>query len=1199
MTRNTPIDPAATDLTEQNRLEEEVKQKALKALRSGDFDFALKAVQRGDASIPEMVEDLKIYQAELEVQNEELRHSQLLTEEAMRRFSNLFNSLPVAAVMTDEMGIIKECNELAVTFFQLNRNHLQAQFFPRMLKKPEHGRFRRLIEQTKDTGQGVMFNVGFEVSNAPIFIGDIHASLLPNDSEREPRFVLTIVDQTESVAQRRALEASRKHFMAYFDSAPMGMAATSVEKGWIEVNDKLCTLLGYSESELRRLTWLELTHPDDITADVEQFNQVLRGEIDSYEMDKRFIRKDGRVLEVHLAVSCVRRHDGSVDYLVAILEDIHERKQALQAIENRDAALKKQAQNLNERVKELKTIYAISKLTQQLNDLETFAQQLLVLIPEGMQHVKDVAVQLNLPDRSYPPGQPKKMLASIKSEIKVNDTVCGTLEVGYTRAHDPADIGPFFQEEQALIEGIAEIIGRFKARIRSQAEQALTTHRHAALLALTTNAPSLSDEALIDFAIQQAATLTQSQVASMYLVDDAQNSIQLCGCTVHHLKDGAQSDSQAFETQRFRLDETGLWSASLSEQRTIIHNTALRAEKLNHSACGTQLNRYITVPVIAEGKVVMLLCVGNKQHDYDDGDKVLLEMAANNTWALLQANHAKRKLEIDANVFRLSREAVMVTDAQLNIISVNAAFTEITGYREDEALGSTPSLLKSGRHSPDFYAQMWQHITHQGHWQGEIWNRRKSGDVYPQWLGISAVRNTSGQVTEYIAIFMDITEQLQAKEKIHHLAHHDPLTDLPNRTLLRDRFEQAMGFADREEAMVAALYLDLDHFKNINDSLGHPLGDKLLIQAASRLRQCVRDTDTVSRVGGDEFIVLLNDIHSYESIAEIAEKILVAIELPFEIDEKTLNISCSIGICVYPNDGVDFDQLLKQADISLYQAKNTGRNCYKFYTDEINQRVTRRLTLESELRKAIGRKQIYIDYQPQFHLESGRIIGAEALLRWRHPELGFITPSEFIPVAEESGLIVELGHYVMQQACHQTKQWVDAGHTLRIAINVSYAQFVRNNLTQLVLDSLRDSQLPPHHLELEITESILVSDTTQVLEVIRELRRLGILFSIDDFGTGYSSLSYLKRFAVGKLKIDKSFIDDVPGDADDETIVAAIVNLAHSLEMECIAEGVETQAQADYLRRLGCEQIQGYLLGKPMTPAQFREKLALHNPHMK
>jgi predicted signal transduction protein with EAL and GGDEF domain len=369
------------------------------------------------------------------------------------------------------------------------------------------------------------------------------------------------------------------------------------------------------------------------------------------------------------------------------------------------------------------------------------------------------------------------------------------------------------------------------------------------------------------------------------------------------------------------------------------------------------------------------------------------------------------------------------------------------------------------------------------------------------------------------------------------------------------------------------------------------MGDKLLIETSARLSSCVRDTDTVSRLGGDEFLVLLNNIKTSDSVAEIANKILESVATPYFIDNKVLNISCSIGVCIYPDDGKEFDLLLQQADISLYQAKGSGRNGYHFFTDEMNRTVARRLNLETELRKALSQNQIYLDYQPQFDIKTGRIIGAEALMRWQHPELGIISPAEFIPVSEESGMIVDLGHYVMLQACHQAKQWVDRGHDLRIAVNVSYAQFVRNNLHQLVIDALRDTALPPRHLELELTESILVADTNMVLNVVKSLRDIGVLFSIDDFGTGYSSLSYLKRFAVGKLKIDQSFVRDVPGDPEDEVIVSAIISLAHSLQLECIAEGVETVEQEEFLRKMGCDQTQGYLLGKPMSPDKLDELL--------
>ncbi|MDD2933179.1 MAG: EAL domain-containing protein [Methylotenera sp.] len=1164
-----------------------IKQVALQALRRGDFDFALKAVQRGEASIPEMVEDLKIYQAELEVQNEELRQSQLITETAVRRFSNLFASLPIPALMIDELGVVYECNEMASQRFKLDHGQLRSQYFPRMVKKQDHGRLRKLINAAKEQGQATISSVALEPADKSIFIADLHIALLPEQAETDPRFVITIVDQTEGIAQRSALESSRQHFMAYFDAAPVGMAATSVDKVWIEVNQKLCEMLGYAEGVLLRKTWLELTHPDDVSADVDCFNQLVSREIDSYNMDKRFIRKDGSILEAHIAVSCLRKLNGSIDYFVAIVEDVAARKQAQRTIEERDADLKRQALQLRERVKELQAIYAISRASQHSPDLETFAAELMRLIPTGMLYLDDVVVSLTMQDKTIQSPVERKYLSALRSEIVVEGAVFGELVVGYANAHDAIDIGPFYTEEQAFVSGVADLIGRFFSRIRNEADRMLTIKRNSALLALTTEAPAMDEKVLLQRALEQAESLTNSHIAYVHFVNEDQETISLGVWSAN-----TQISCAAAHDNHYPISKAGIWADSFRQRTPVIHNDYdAQPYKKGLPEGHTQLLRHMSVPVIEGNKVVMIVGVGNKADAYNEGDLTVLEMFANNTWALLARNRTQKKLTLDAEVFRYSREAVMVTDANLNIISVNPAFTLITGYSSDEAVGQTPRLLKSGKHEVSFYQKMWADILNDGHWQGEIWNRRKDGEVYPQWLGISAVGSVRGEATEYIAVFMDITEHKQTEARVDFLAHHDPLTELPNRTLLRDRYEQSIAFAQREDSMVAVLYLDLDHFKNINDSLGHPMGDKLLIESAVRISSCVRDTDTVSRLGGDEFVVLLNDIKASESVAEIAKKILEAIAMPFLIDNKVLNISCSIGVCIFPNDGKDFDQLLKQADISLYQAKTNGRNVYHFFTDAMNRTVARRLNLESELRKALSRKQIYLEYQPQFDLKTGLIIGAEALLRWHHHELGVIPPSEFITVAEENGSIIELGHYVMLQACHQAKKWVDSGHDLRIAVNVSYAQFVRNNLYQLVLDTLRDTALPPGNLELELTESILVADSAMVLTVVQALKDIGVLFSIDDFGTGYSSLSYLKRFAVGKLKIDQSFVRDVPGDSEDEVIVSAIISLAHSLQLECIAEGVETIEQAEFLRKMGCDQIQGYLLGRPMSPEKLDELL--------
>jgi|GEM_PF-1724582 len=1174
--------------------EQLVRQVALKALRNGDFDFALKAVERGEASIPEMVEDLKIYQAELEVQNEELRHSQFIAENAVRRFSNMFASLPIPALMIDELGVVHECNDIAIQRFKLDRKLFRSQFFPRMVKKQEHARLRKLIIAAKDLGQAMISSVALDLADATVFIANLHMAMLPEQSENAPRFVMTIIDQTENLAQRHALESSRQHFLAYFDASPIGMAATSIDKEWVEVNQKLCEMLGYAEAELLKKTWFELTHADDIDADMALFNQVLRGEIDNYNLDKRFICKDGSILDAHLAVNCIRKRDDSIDYFVATIEDISARKQAQRAIEKSDADLTAQAQQLQKRVKELQAIYGISRASEHLSDIEIFIDELLRLIPSGMQYPEDVVLNLTLIDKIVVSPANKPRFAELRSEILVEGITLGEVVVGYSKVHDTIDIGPFFSEEQYFIDGVADLIGRFLSRTLNEAERNLTIERNATLLALTAAAAALDENDLLQQVIAHAEKLTSSQLAYLHFVD-ADDAVILPGvCSINGLLDA--TSSYEYSSAEAPNAITQCWADCFRLKKSVIDNNAgANGTKLiNESGSKLDLvwSRHICVPVIDANKVVMLVGVANKADMYNAGDVTVLEMLANNTWALLERNRIQKKLTLDAQVFRYSREAVMVTDPELNIISVNPAFTFISGYSSDEAIGQTPSLLKSGKHDAFFYQKMWAELIRDGHWQGEIWNRRKDGEIYPQWLGISAVLSNAGAVTEYIAVFMDISENKKTEARIDYLAHHDPLTGLPNRTLLRDRYEQSVAFAQREDSMVAVLYLDLDHFKNINDSLGHPVGDKLLIETAGRITACVRDSDTVSRLGGDEFVVLLNGIRAGESVAEIANKILVSVAAPFIIDNKVLNISCSIGICIYPDDGKEFDQLLQQADISLYQAKGNGRNGYHFFTDEMNRTVARRLNLESELRKALSLKQIYLEYQPQFDIKTGLIIGAEALVRWHHPTLGIIPPVEFIPVAEENGLIIELGHYVMLQACRQAKQWVDKGHDLRIAVNVSYAQFVRNNLHQLVIDTLRETALLPRHLELELTESILVADCTKVLTVVQALKDIGVLFSIDDFGTGYSSLSYLKRFAVGKLKIDQSFVRDVPGDPDDEVIVSAIISLAHSLQLECIAEGVETEAQAEFLRNMGCDQLQGYLLARPMSAEKLDELLA-------
>jgi diguanylate cyclase (GGDEF)-like protein len=491
---------------------------------------------------------------------------------------------------------------------------------------------------------------------------------------------------------------------------------------------------------------------------------------------------------------------------------------------------------------------------------------------------------------------------------------------------------------------------------------------------------------------------------------------------------------------------------------------------------------------------------------------------------------------------------------------------------------------------------MWQAMKNDQHWQGEIWDRRKNAEIYPKWMGITAVRDASGQLTHYVAIFSDISERKAAQDKIEHLAHHDPLTGLPNRLLLYDRFAQAVAHADRTHSKVALLFLDLDRFKTINDSLGHPVGDKLLQTLAGRLQECIRDTDTISRQGGDEFVILATELRDPDTAAGIAQKMLEQVRQTVDIDGHALNASFSIGISLYPDDGADFDTLLQKSDTAMYHAKDAGRNAYRFFTQQMNIDALERLLIQNRLRRAVEENEFILHYQPQIDLASGRVVGAEALVRWNNPELGLVGPTRFIPIAEESGQIVALGEWVLYEACRQAQAWRIAGlPALTMAVNVSALQIQRGNFVETVIAALSASGLDAAGLELELTESILIQNVEKTLETVRKLQSLGIKISIDDFGTGYSSLSYLKRFAIDRIKIDRSFVRDISSDPEDAAIVRAIIQMARSLHLTTLAEGAETQAQVDYLRQEGCEEIQGFFYSRPLTAENFVEFLSARN----
>lgn len=550
---------------------------------------------------------------------------------------------------------------------------------------------------------------------------------------------------------------------------------------------------------------------------------------------------------------------------------------------------------------------------------------------------------------------------------------------------------------------------------------------------------------------------------------------------------------------------------------------------------------------------------------------------------------SERNLQLAEKVIQTSLEGIMITDAKGRIMRVNPAFTELTGYRPDEVIGESPAVLQSGRHDKAFYDRMWATLGRDGQWRGEIWNRRKNGEIYPELLTIKAITDENGEITHYAALFSDITELKENERKIRHLAYYDPLTGLPNRRLFHDRLDLAIAHAHRSRGRLAVLFIDLDHFKKINDTLGHAVGDQLLEVVAGKLTDCLREDDSVARTGGDEFLALLPEIEDFEPVADVAQRIIESLSQPVILEGRELVIGCSVGVAFYPDDGRDGDSLLKHADIAMYRAKQSGRNTYSLFTPAMNEAVRRRLDMETGLRQAIDHGQFRLHYQPVVDAE-GRLVGAEALLRWDHPEWGAVGPGEFIPLAEETGLILPIGEQVVREAFLQAAEW---GERVKISVNLSARQFADPDLADSLFATCEEAGVSGASLTLEITETALMQDVEAHVATMHRLREAGFRFSIDDFGTGYSSLAYLRRFPLDCLKIDRGFTADLMASGDARSIVSATIALAHNLRLGVVAEGVETAEQARLLTELGADLQQGYHHGRPVPPEEFTRNWGL------
>ena len=925
-----------------------------------------------------------------------------------------------------------------------------------------------------------------------------------------------------------------KQLKLFYGLPFVGMAISSPSsKAWMYANDHLCDMLGYTRAELLQTTWADITHPDDLDSNVKQFERMMAGEVDGYTLEKRFLRKDGRPITVNLNVKCTRDADGKANHIVALIEDITKRKQTELALRKSMDTYHSLFENMLNGVAHYRMIFRDGVPV----DYEFISVNPAFVQTTGLKDVVGRKVSEVIP------GYCEDNQDSLRIFGKVAQTGEPVRWEHYLAALDKWFSFSIYSPAQGEFVVVNDDITE-----RKLAEKALreSEDRFRNIFTNAIDGILLADAVTRKFimanpAIERMLGYSHEEILNLG-VDDI-HPAEVLPAVVHEIKQ------------------------KLAGEETLTPN--LQVKRKDGSVFYADIN---AAPITIEGKPYLMGLFRDITERKQTED------------ALRQA----------ATVFESSHDGVTITDLNGRMLAVNRAFLKITGYTEAEVLGQNPSILHSGRQKKDFYQSMWASIKAEGFWQGEIWNRRKNGETYPEWLTISAVHNEQGETTRYVGVFSDLSQLKQSETQLEHLAHYDPLTNLPNRLLLQSHLSHALAQAQRHHNQVGVLYLDLDRFKNINDSLGYPIGDELLISLTKRLATRIRSEDMLARLGGDEFLLVLEHIAGPEEAVNMARTILELLSHPFVLSgEQEVFIGASIGISISPDDGDSADQLIQHADAAMHLAKKQGRNTYRFYTDSLTRAAGEHLDLENRLRHAISANQLRVYYQPQVDIATGHIIGAEALVRWHDPERGLIQPVNFIRLAEDAGLIDAIGEWVLKETCLQGVRWIKAGLPfLTLAVNLSPHQFLRGNITDLVSKILAETAFPASRLELELTESALMEQEEDVVKMLHLLRAQDIRLAIDDFGTGYSSLSYLKRFPLDILKIDKSFVDDIPFNQDDMEIAATIIAMGHILGFKVLAEGVETAEQLAFLQAKGCDMYQGYLTSPPVTAEEFEKLLA-------
>ena len=924
---------------------------------------------------------------------------------------------------------------------------------------------------------------------------------------------------------------------AVFARAAVGIGRVGLDGRWLEVNDRLCEIVGRSRAALLACTFQQITHPDDLEGDLRLVDDLLRGTRDHYVLEKRYLHADGRPIPIRLSGSLVRDAAGAPAFFVAVVQEIAAQR-----------AAEAEAQRLG--------------------------QQLQALLE-------------NATDFIYIKDQGSRLLAASQSLARLAGVPSWRDLVGlHDRDLFPPDLARSYEdEERALLAGTIREVSRVVPLVVRDGQQRWVHNSKWPVIDTATGAAvglvgisrDVTDQ--VDLERQLRATRDRLRIAGAlsydvsYVWDPGADRIEwhdgvdaLLG-----LPAGTMGPRLADWAERLHPDDRGRALALLASHIHQPRPFSLEY-RIRHADGSDRTWLERAEPVLdADGTPAhwVGVCTDVTEHRAAEATR--------------EATMARLRLARD--VFDYASEGIAVTDASGTIIDVNGAFTEITGYTRAEATGENPRILKSGRHDPGFYEAMWGELLAKGEWTGEIWNRRKSGEVYPERLTISAVRDDAGDIQNYVALFADITRQKKFEADLHHTAQHDALTGLPNRLLLQDRLEQALHRATRRGRRVAVVYLDLDGFKGVNDRYGHATGDDLLVVLAAALQAAVRAQDTVARIGGDEFVAVITDLEPDSDAADELERLRLAAASPHSAGGHTLTLSASLGVSFHPQDPpIDADGLLRQADQAMYTAKQSGRDRVQVFEHAANRRLQDRKRLLDDLGDAIATDALTLHYQPKVHMRTGGVVGVEALVRWQHPTRGPLPPDLFVPLAEGTPRCIELGEWVIARALRDAQAWRDAGLDLTVSVNISPHHLQHPAFVDRLAALLAEA---PGPLELEIVESSQVQDLASAAEILRGCRELGVTLSIDDFGTGYASLTWVRRLPVDLLKIDRSFVADMLDDQDDRAILEAAIGLARAFSLDVIAEGVESEAIGLALLSMGCALAQGYAIARPMPAGEL------------